>query len=124
MNNLTHIRTAALFMFGLACPGSVVFASDASSEVGRLQQQRDHQQMELRLKMQQQQDRALKPGTGTSGDLQRQQVDRDQLRRQQQSHDQQSRSAGPVQPGSEAERLRRAQTGTEDLKRYETERRL
>lgn len=121
---MAYLRTFCILLtFGLACGAPASWAGDAASDVGRLQQQRDHQQMELRLKMQQQQDRALKPGSGTSADLQRQQLERDQLRRQQQLHDQQSRSAGVVAPGSETDRQRGAQTTAEEMKRYEVERR-
>jgi len=69
----------------------VVHAADSDLDVQRLQQLRDQQQIELRLKMQQHQDRALHPAPTPSAEQQRLYADRDQQQRQRELHEQQSR---------------------------------
>jgi hypothetical protein len=99
--------------------------------------------MELRLKMQQQLDRAtqLPQGTqvpsgiqaspGLSADLKRRQLDRDQQQRLRELHEQQSRSLltppPPIVPGQiglDLERQRAQQRGSQELKQFEIQRRM
>jgi len=102
----------------------------AADDVKRQLQQRELQQLELRLKMQQQIDRAAQPAQSPAADLRARQVERDQQQRLQQSHDQEVRSAIPPAPAGataaqgESERRHGVQAGAEQLKRFDAERRL
>jgi hypothetical protein len=106
MSRHSLIPAAALALGLFAAPAS---AADAGSDVQRLLQQRDQQETELRLRMQQQQDRAVRPPPDAGSDFRRQQLERDQQQRQQQSLDLESRGA--------ASRALGASTGTDRASR-------
>lgn len=125
----TH--SIALRLLLIACGLSSFAAGASDAHVQRQIQQREQQQMQLQLKMQQQRDRAMRPPSSSSGDLQRRQVERDQQQRLQQFHEQQSRAMiAPEGAGApegtlrEPERQRAIQGGAGQLHRYDTERRL
>ena len=108
-------------------------AADSGADMHRLQQQREQQQTELRLKMQQQQDRALRPPQNPGADLQRRQLERTQIERQIQLHDRQSRAGIAPQPAvSEAkekadqaqESERAARSSAQQLRGFDAERYL
>ena len=98
------------------------------SDVQRQILQREQSQAELRLKMQQQQERGVNPPQSPSADMQRRMLERDQQQRLQQFQERQAREqATPAAPGDaqrEIERQRRAQTTAEELIRLERERQL
>jgi hypothetical protein len=98
-------------------------AADSAADVQRLQMQRQQQQLELGLKMQQQQERAMRPAPGASADIERRQFERDQLQRQQQYFDEQTRAAiAPAPVGDPAaERARSSQSAVENSRRLETD---
>ncbi|HET7157701.1 MAG TPA: hypothetical protein VFI62_01800, partial [Burkholderiales bacterium] len=60
----------------LIFPPTDLLAGEAVSDVQRLQQQRDQQQLELLLKMQQQRDRAVRPAPNGAAELQSRQLER------------------------------------------------
>jgi hypothetical protein len=98
------------------------------SDVQRQILQREQSQAELRLKMQQQQERGLNPPQSPSADVQRRMLERDQHQRLQQFQERQAREqATPAAAGDaqrDIERERRAQTTAEELNRLERERQL
>ena len=100
----------------------------ASEDVQRQLQQREHSQTELRLKMQQQRDRAAQSPQTPTEDLQRRVLEREQQQRLDQLQDRQAREAiAPAPPGDmrgEIERQRLPQAMSEELKRYERERQI
>jgi hypothetical protein len=109
---------------------SQVAAGELTSDVQRLQQERAQQQLELQLKMQQQQDRAVRPATAPL-ELQRRQLEREQQQRQQQTHEQDARStlAAPGEDTAssarlEIERERAQKEGVEQLQRFDRQRRI
>lgn len=112
----------ALVLLGTRCAGA------ADSEVQRQLQQREQHQTELRLKMQQQLDRAMQPRQGPSFEVRRRQLEREQQQRLQMLHDQQLR--GTIGPGAggemrrEIERQRDSKANTEELRRFGAQRRL
>lgn len=117
----------------LIFPSTDLRAGEAVSDVQRLQQQRDQQQLELLLKMQQQRDRAIRPAPNATADFKTRQLERDQQQRQQQLLEQQSRSS--AMPGTgvdvqtetvrrEVEQARAAQAAIEQAQRFEAERRM
>ena len=113
-----------------ACAAALGTAGAAAADsVQRQLQQRELHQLELRLNMQQQIDRAAQPPQGTSADLRQRQVERDQQQRLRQSHDEEVRraispaSVGATEEQGEVERRRGIQAGAEQLKRFEAERR-
>ena len=117
----------------LIFPSTDLRAGEAVSDVQRLQQQRDQQQLELLLKMQQQRDRAVRPAPNGAAELQSRQLERDQQQRQQQLLDQQSRSATVPASGldvqaetvrRELEQARATQAAIEQAQRFEAERRM
>jgi hypothetical protein len=115
---------AALFAF------SVAPSAAAEVDVHRQLRQREQSQAELRLKMQQQAERAVQPRREPAAELERRVLERDQLRRLRQSHEQQSRADIPAsaesettQIQSEGQRQRAGQTAAEQLERFEAERR-
>ena len=117
----------------LIFPPTDLLAGEAVSDVQRLQQQRDQQQLELLLKMQQQRDRAVRPAPNGAAELQSRQLERDQQQRQQQLLDQQSRSATVPASGldvqaetvrRELEQARATQAAIEQAQRFEAERRM
>jgi hypothetical protein len=108
---------------------SALAATDAATEVQRLQQQRTQQELELQLRMQQQQDRATAPARAPGSDVDRRQLEIGQQQRQRQIFDEQSRAAiaaPPVPGGSSPDTTagRAAQSDVEQLQRFETERRV
>ena len=123
------MQTHALMLFACAVALGTVGAT-AADDVQRQLQQRELHQLELRLKMQQQIDRAAQPPQGTAADLRQRQVERDQHQRLRQSHDQEVRraippaSVGGTEAQGEVERRRGIQAGAEQLKRFDAERRL
>lgn len=127
------MHVTLLGVVALLCMNAAAGAADVAADVQRLQQRRDQQQMELRLKMQQQQNLAAWPSPDPASDLQRRQLERDQLQRQQQLLEQQSRSAGV--PGNSADlptetmrreiaQARAARAVAEQTRRFEAERRM
>jgi hypothetical protein len=97
----------------------------AADDVQRQIQQREQQQMELRLKMQQQVDRAAQPPQSSSAALRQRQLERDQQQRLQQSHDRDMRgTVAPAQQQGDIEQRRAGQAGAEQLNRFGTERRM
>jgi hypothetical protein len=107
-------------------------AADAASDVQRMLQQREQQQRELRLKMQQQQDRAIRPPPDAASDFRLRQLERDQQQRQRQDFDIDSREAASRAqgPGSreadraftESQAARAAREDAEQERRYRIER--
>ena len=94
---MPHYITAISLPLLLA--SSSTLAADPGSDVQRLQIQRDQHQLELGLKMQQQQERAMRPSPTPSAELQRRQFESDQLQRQQQFFDEQTRAMiAPIPP--------------------------
>jgi len=123
------IPAKAFLMCALALAATAASAGDA--EVQRQLQIREQQQIELRLKMQQQQERAAQPSPSHSTDVRRRQLERDQQQRLREMHDRQSRAtvapdaAGtPEATPAEADRQRALRSGTEQLNRFDTERRI
>ena len=115
----------------LACALAPLTAEASDAHVQRQVLEREQQQNELRLKMQQQRDRATRPPSSPSADFQRRQVEREQQQRLQQLHEQQSRatvapdaSNTPEAAAREADRQRAMQSGAGQLQRFENERRL
>jgi len=115
----------------LGFPAALPVRSADATDVQRQLQQRDQQQMELRLKMQQQLDRAARPGQAPSGELRLRQLDRDQQQRLQQLHELQTRGmVPPVAPGGaeqmrrELERERALKAGADQLNRFGSQRQL
>lgn len=104
-------------------------AATAADDVQRQLQQREIQQLELRLKMQQQADRAAQPPTTPAANLIQRQVERDQLQRLQQLQDQEARGMIAPAPVSGAGTLgetgkpRGLDAGAEQLRRFDAERR-
>jgi hypothetical protein len=96
------------------------------SDVQRQILQREQSQTELRLKMQQQQERALSPPQSSSVDSRRRMLERDQQQGLQQFQDRQAREQ--IAPADDAqreiERQRTPQTTAEELNRLERERQL
>ena len=134
---VSGLQHAALCVLGIAAGSALA----ADTQVQQQLQQREQQQMELRLKMQQQLDRAMQtpqgvqappalqaPSPAESADLRRLQLERAQQQRLQQLHEQQSRSliapAPPGQAGLELERQRAVQGGSQELKNFESQRRM
>lgn len=143
-----RVRLASICMLASGAPGALA----ADAHVQQQLQQREQQQMELRLKMQQQLDRSMQtpqglqvpgvprppgiaalPGTqrGVAADITRGQLDRDQQQRLRQLHEQQSRSlitppssGVPGQMGLELGRQRALQSGSEELRHFEFQRRM
>jgi hypothetical protein len=113
----------------LACTVALGASSaGAADEVQRQLQQREAQQMELRLKMQQQVDRAVQPPQSPAAVTQQRQLERDQLQRLQQAQDREMRGTiapAPESSGQQAEieRRRAAQAAAEQLNRFGAERR-
>jgi hypothetical protein len=105
------------------CAASTCIAAD---DVQRQLLQREQSQTELRLKMQQQQERALRPPQSPSSDFQQRTLDRDQQQRFQQLQERETREAlAPAAPDDlhrEVERQRAPQATAEELKRLERER--
>jgi hypothetical protein len=106
-------------------------AADANTDIQRQLQQRDQQQMELRLKMQQQLDRSTRPPQTPSADLRMRQLDRDQQQRLQQLHEQQTRGMVPPVAPAGAEQMRRdlehqraLKAGADQLNRFGSQRQL
>ncbi|HEX2828742.1 MAG TPA: hypothetical protein VHP37_20480 [Burkholderiales bacterium] len=101
------MRTRALFAALLCAPA--VYAAD--SEVQRQLLQRDRQQLELGLRMQQQQSRAIAPPSNHSADFQSRLQDRDrqQRLREELEHEARERAARDVAipPGDATRALRR-----------------
>jgi len=117
----------------LACFATVSLAaaSELTSDLQRLQQERAQQRLELQLKMQQQQDRSARPPVTPAMEFQRRQLERDQQQRQQQTHEQDSRStlgapAGDADQSAhlELERAGAERKGVEQLQRFERQRRI
>jgi hypothetical protein len=112
----------------VAC-GVLVTGAAAADDVQRQLQQRELQQLELRLKMQQQLDRAAQPHQTPGAELRQRQVERDQQQRLQQLQDQEARRAiAPAPAGAgdgqgAIEQRRAAQAGAEHLNRFGAERR-
>jgi hypothetical protein len=100
----------------------------AVEDVQRQIQQREQSQLELRLKMQQQHDRALQQPANPAADQQQRMLQREQQQRLQQLQERQSReSIGAKPPGEmqrEIDRQRASQAASEQLKRFEVERQL
>jgi hypothetical protein len=98
------------------------------SDVQRQILQREQSQTDLRLKMQQQQERGLNPPPTPSADVQRRMLERDQQQRLHQFQGRQARDeatlAAPGDAQREIERQRRTQTTVEELNRLERERQL
>ena len=114
----------------LVCALAPVAGAASDAHVQRQVLELEQQQNELRLKMQQQRDRATRPPSSPSADFQRRQVERDQQQRLQQLHEQQSRatvapdgSNAPDAAPREAERQRALQGGAGQLQRFDSERR-
>lgn len=123
----------ATFAAMLICTPTSVPAGEAAIDMQRLQQQRDQQQLELLLKMQQQRDRAMRPAPNAAAEFQSRQLERDQQQRQQQLLEQQSRSAATPGAGvdiqtervrRELEQARAGRAATEQAQRFEVERRM
>lgn len=119
--------------FSVIYPPAALHAGEVANDVQRLQQQRDQQQIELRLKMQQQRDRAMWPAPNAAADFQSRQLERDQQQRQQQLLEQQYRSATQPAAGVEIqtetvrrefEQARAMQAAIEQAQRFEAERRI
>lgn len=126
---LSKIYVACVF----ALSAQLANAADSGADMHRLQQQREQQQTELRLKMQQQQDSALRPPQNPAVDLQRRQLERTQLERQMQLHERQSRAGIAPHPAvSEArekadqaqESERAARSSAQELRGFDAERHL
>lgn len=98
----------------------------AADDVQRQLQQREFQQLELRLKMQQQIDRAAQPPQTPAADLRQRQRERDQQQRLQQSNDQEVRGAIPraALGAADMQSERGMGAGAEQLKRFDAQRRL
>ena len=106
-----------------------IWALSAASadDVQRQIQQRENQQMELQLRMQQQMDRASQPPQSPAAGLRQRQLERDQQQRLQQSHDREMRGTiAPAPEGApqqgEIERRRASQAAGDQLNRFGMER--
>jgi hypothetical protein len=103
-----------------------VRGADANTDVRRQLQSRDQQQMELRLKMQQQLERAMRPPRTPSADLRMRQLDRDQQQRLQQLHEQQTRAMAPpvaaAQMRRDLEQQRALKAGADQLNDFGSQR--
>src|SRR3954469_2216598 len=86
----------------LALGTSPALAADTASDVQRLQIDRDRQQADLRLKMQQQQERALRPPQDATAERRRGQLEREQVQRQQQLFEEQARGQSMPQVSDDA----------------------
>jgi len=119
-----RVRPLIVCVCLLIVPGA--FAAD--NGVRRQLQQREQQQLELRLKMQQHADRATQSPPNPSADVHQRTLERDQQQRLQQLHEQQLRESAAAGRGPdvqrELERQRASQAGAEELKRFEAERRF
>jgi hypothetical protein len=119
--SLRHALLLAVFGVSSTCAA-------LESDVQRQILQREQSQTELRLKMQQQQERALNPPLSSSADSQRRTLERDQQQRLEQFQERRSREqAAPAATGDaqrEIERQRGAQTTAEELNRLKRERQL
>jgi hypothetical protein len=110
---------------------STACAADVSSDVRRLHIERDRQQLDLRLKMQQQQDRALAPLRAPVAEQRRGALEREQVQRQEQLLTEEARElsvTGPVEDAASAARRQIQQDRAEhavsgQLQRFEAERR-
>ncbi len=70
LNGCTTVRTFFLTTAAmLICMPTSLHADEAATDVQRLQQQRDQQQLELLLKMQQQRDRAMRPAPNATAEF-------------------------------------------------------
>jgi hypothetical protein len=120
---MSHCVRAFPFVLLLASSGAP--AGEPGSDLQRLQIQRDQQQLELGLKMQQQQERAMRPAPNPALELQRRQFERDQLQRQQQFFDEQTRATIAPAPAADlgGGRARAAQSAAESTGRLEAEQR-
>lgn len=121
---MISLRIALLFT---ACGVSSTCAA-LESDVQRQILQREQSQTELRLKMQQQQERAASPPQSSAADSQRRMLERDQQQRLQQFQERQAREQLAPAPAGDAQRevarQRSAETTGEELKRLERERQL
>jgi len=109
----------------LAASGAWAATTD---DVQRQLLQREQSQTELRLKMQQQRDRAVQPPLTPREDVQRRNLEAEQQQRLGELQERQAREAiVPAPQGDmrrEIERERLPQASSEELKRYERERQM
>ena len=78
------------------------YAADPGADVQRLIRDREQQHIELRLRMQQQQNRALNPPASHAADFQLRQVEKDQQQRlreqlELEAREREAREAGPTE---------------------------
>ena len=116
----------ALSLVAAFCATSMCVAAEV--DVQRQLLQREQGQAELRLKMQQQQERASTPPQSPSADFQRRTLERDQQQRFREFQERQAREALAPPAANDVqqniERQRAPQTTAEELKRLERERQL
>ena len=110
-----------------ALAASAVCAA-ATDDVQRQLLQREQSQTELRLRMEQQRERAAQPAQTPREDVQRRMLEAEQQQRLGELQERQTRGAiAPAAPGDtnrEIERERLPQASSEELKRYERERQM
>lgn len=106
------VRASMLWLvFALVCGAPEASAQEAPGEVRRLQRERDHQQSDLRLRMQQQQERAALPVPDAAEAAQRRTLEHEGERRLRQGHDERERRLIAPDPGGAGVPAGAAETG-------------
>src|SRR6478672_7821644 len=86
-----RLRAASALLCAMVMTAAA-WSADTSGDLQRLQIERDRQQTELRLRMQQQQERALHPSRDPLTEQRRGALERDQVQRQQQRFEDETRA--------------------------------
>ncbi len=107
------MQSQSRLIFECSAAFLITHATDTTGadDVQRQLQLRELQQLELRLKMQQQLDRAAHPPRTPGADLRQRQVERDQQQRLQQLQDQDVRRTIPPAPPGAAEARAKPEIG-------------